>query len=77
MGVLRYEWRRHVAAAGSAAFKLLIEMEVATLYYFVGGNSIQTGAVGDSKANFFSNIKDGNFLASPSIHPPILRFFGR
>ena len=54
--------------AGSAAFKLLIEMEVATSYYFVGGNSIQAGAVGDSKANFFSNVKDGNFVASPSIH---------
>ena len=54
--------------AGSAAFKLLIEMEVATLYCFVGGNSMQTGAVGDSKANFFSNVKDGNFVPSPSIH---------
>ena len=48
--------------------ELLIEIEVATLYCFVGGNSMQTGAVGDSKANFFSNVKDGNFVASLSIH---------
>ena len=33
------------------SYELLIEMEVATLYCFVGGNSIQTGAVGGSKAN--------------------------
>ena len=61
MGVLRYEWIEHAVWLSR---ELLIEMEVATLYCFVGGNSIQIGAVGDSKANFFSNVKDGNFVAS-------------
>ena len=48
--------------------RMLMEMEVATLYYFVGSNNIQTGVVGDSEANFFPNVKDGNFVALPSLH---------
>ena len=37
--------------------ELLMEMEVATSYCFVGGNNTQTGAiVGDSEANFFPII---------------------
>ena len=41
MGVVNFEWRGH---AVWLSHKLLMEMEVATLYYFVGGNNIQTGA---------------------------------
>ena len=66
MEVLRYKWR-----AGDAVWlshELLMEMKVATLYCFVGGNSIQRGAVDDSEASFFLNIKYGNFIASPSVH---------
>ena len=40
-----------------ASHELLMEMKVATSYCFVGGNSIQTGAVDDSEASFFPNIK--------------------
>ena len=65
MGVVRYEWRGH---AVWLSHKLLMEMEVATLYYFVGGNNIQTGAVGDSEASFFPNVKDSNFVASPFLY---------
>ena len=54
-----------------------MEMEVATLYCFVDGNNIQTGAIaGDSEANFFPNFKDGNFVASPSVHIATLGSFG-
>ena len=45
-----------------------MEMEVAILYYFVDGNNIQTGVVGNSEASFFPNVKDGNFVSSPSLH---------
>ena len=34
--------------------ELLMEMKVAALYCFVGGNSIQTGEVDDSEASPFS-----------------------
>ena len=33
--------------------ELLMEMKVATLYSFVGGNSMQTEAVDDSEASLF------------------------
>ena len=55
MGVLRYEWIEHAVWLSR---ELLIEMEVATLYCFVCGNSIQIGAVDDSEASFFPHVKD-------------------
>ena len=57
--------------------ELLMEMEFATLYYFLDDSSIQTGAVYDSEESFFPNIKDGNFVASPSVHINTLGCFGR
>ena len=62
--------------------ELLMEMKVATLYCFIGGNSVQIGAVDDSEASFFHrvsrpNIKYGNFVASPSVHIATLESFGR
>ena len=52
-----------------ASHELLMEMKVATLYCFVGGNSIQTGVVDDSEASFFPNIKYADYcVASPSVH---------
>ena len=62
MGVVRYERREH---AVWLSHKLLIEMEVATLYCFVGGSSIQIGAVNASKVSFLLNVKD---ISSPSVH---------
>ena len=56
--------------------ELLTEMEVATLHCFVGGSSIQTMAVGDLEANFFPNVKDGNFVVSPSVYMATLGSFG-
>ena len=60
-----------------ASHELLMEMTVATLNCFVGGNSIQTVAVGDSEESFFPNIKYGNCVASPSVHITIIGSFGR
>ena len=54
MGVVRYEWRGH---AVWLSHELLIEMEVATSYCFVGGSSIQTGAVDASEVSFFLMLK--------------------
>ena len=45
-----------------------MEMKVATSYCYVGGNSIQTGAVDDSEASFFPNTKCANCIASPSVY---------
>ena len=39
-----------------ASRKLLMKMKVATLYCFVGGNSIQTGTVDDSEVSFFPSV---------------------
>ena len=36
-----------------ASHELLMEMKVATLYCYVGGNSMQTGAVDNSEARLF------------------------
>ena len=36
-----------------ASRELLMEMKVVILYCFVGGNSMQTGEVGDSEASLF------------------------
>ena len=41
------------------------------LFYTVGGSSIQSGVVDDSKANFFPNI-----VASPSVHIATIGSFG-
>ena len=62
-----------------ASHELLMEMKVATLYCFVGGNSMQTGAVDDSEASFFPNIKYVNCVASlsVSVHIAIIGSFGR
>ena len=65
MGVVRYKWRGH---AVWLSYELLMELEVATLYCFVSGSSIQAGAADDSEASFFPNVKDGNLVASPSVH---------
>ena len=46
MGVVRYKWGGHVVWL---SHELLMEMEVATLYCFVGGSSIQTGVVDASE----------------------------
>ena len=60
-----------------ASRELLMEMKVATLYCFVGGNSIQIGAVDNSEASFFPNIKYANCVVSPSVHIAIIESFGR
>ena len=73
MGVVRYEWRGH---AVWLSHELLMELEVATLHCLVGGSSIQTMAVGDLEVNFFPNVNDGNFVASPSVHIVTLGSFG-
>ena len=51
-----------------ASHELLMEIEVPTLYCFVGGNSIQKGAIDGSEASIFPNIKCGNFVASSSVY---------
>ena len=40
-----------------ASHELLMEMKVATLYCFVGGNSIQTGTADDSEATEASSFE--------------------
>ena len=55
---------------------LLMEMEVDTLCCFVGVNSIQIGAIGDSEANFLPNFKDSCFVTSSSVHVTTLGSFG-
>ena len=76
MEVLRYKWRGH---AVWLSHELLMEIKVATLYCFVGGNSMQTGEAHDSEASFFPNTKYDNIVASPSVHIAnyTLRSFGR
>ena len=62
-----------------AFHELLMDMKVVTLYCFVGGKSIQTGAVDDSEVSFFPAIKYGNFVASPSelyLHPTVHMHIG-
>ena len=39
-----------------ASHKLVMEMKAATLYCFVGGNSIQTETVDDSEVIFFPSV---------------------
>ena len=65
MEVVRYKWRGH---AVWLSHELLMETEVVTLYCFVGGSSMQTGAVDASEVRFFTNVKDGTIVASPSVH---------
>ena len=48
--------------------ELLMEMEVVTLYCFVCGSSMQTGAVDASEVRFLTNVEDGTFVTSPSVH---------
>ena len=73
-GVVRYEWKGH--AVWLSHELLLMKMEVHTFCYFVSVNNIQTGAVGDSEANFFPNFKDGSFVTSSSVHVTTLGSFG-
>ena len=72
MEVIRYKWRGH---AVGLSYELLMEMEVVTLYCFVGGSSMRTGAVDASEVRFFTNVKDGTIVASPSVHIATLGSF--
>ena len=54
MGVVMYKWRGHVVWL---SHELLMEMEVVTLYCFVGGSSMQTGLVHSSEVRFLQMLK--------------------
>ena len=54
VGVVRYKWRGHVVWL---SHELLMEMEVVTLYCFVGGSSMQTGVVHASEVRFLQMLK--------------------
>ena len=77
MEVVRYKWRGH---AVWLSHELLMEMEVVTLYCFVGGSSMRIGEVDASEVTevrFFTNVKDGTIVASPSVHiAPLGSFIG-